>query len=164
VTVPHPKKDIPRGTLKSIEKASPSKIKVTAPAMRYYIALIHKDSKSDFGVSFADFPGCVSAGSTLEEAASMAAEALAGHIDMMADEELDIPDPTPLDAIRLKKENRSGVPILVPAPMPKGWKAKRVNITVPSDILESIDRYAGEHGFNRPGFLVHAAKKIMEAA
>jgi predicted RNase H-like HicB family nuclease len=132
--------------------------------MRHYIALIHKDPKSDIGVSFPDFPGCVSAGSTLEEAASMAAEALAGHIHMMEEEGLDIPDPTPLDAIRAKRENRSGVPVLVPAPMPKAWKATRVNITVPSDVLESIDRYADEHGFNRSGFLVHAAKKIMEAA
>jgi len=46
--------------------------------MRPYIALIHKEPKSDFGVSFPDFPGCVSAGSTLEEAASLAAEALWG--------------------------------------------------------------------------------------
>ncbi|SDR33207.1 Predicted nuclease of the RNAse H fold, HicB family [Rhizobiales bacterium GAS191] len=65
--------------------------------MRHYIALIHKDPKSDFGVSFPDFPGCVSAGSTLEEAAAMAAEALAGHIGLMAEEGLEIPDPTPLD-------------------------------------------------------------------
>ena len=27
--------------------------------MRQYIALIHKDADSDFGVSFPDFPGCV---------------------------------------------------------------------------------------------------------
>ncbi|MBV8450385.1 MAG: type II toxin-antitoxin system HicB family antitoxin [Hyphomicrobiales bacterium] len=48
--------------------------------MRHYIALIHKDRESDFGISFPDFPGCISAGSTLEEAASMAAEALSGHV------------------------------------------------------------------------------------
>ena len=46
-----------------------------------YIAYLHKDSKSDFGVSFPDFPGCVSAGKTLEEARRMAEEALALHIE-----------------------------------------------------------------------------------
>ena len=29
-----------------------------------YIAYLHKDRKSDFGVSFPDFPGCITAGKT----------------------------------------------------------------------------------------------------
>ena len=33
-----------------------------------YIALIHKDARSDYGVSFPDFPGCITAGKTLDEA------------------------------------------------------------------------------------------------
>jgi predicted RNase H-like HicB family nuclease len=45
--------------------------------MAEYIALIHKDPDSDFGVSFPDFPGCVTADATLEEARALAAEALA---------------------------------------------------------------------------------------
>ena len=45
-----------------------------------YIAYLHKDSKSDYGVSFPDFPGCITAGSSLDEARRMAAEALAFHI------------------------------------------------------------------------------------
>jgi len=32
-----------------------------------YIAYLHKDRKSDFGVS-SDFPGCITAGRTLERA------------------------------------------------------------------------------------------------
>ena len=42
-----------------------------------YIAILHKDDKSDYGVSFPDFPGCVTAGATLDEAKDMAKEALA---------------------------------------------------------------------------------------
>ena len=41
-----------------------------------YIAYLHKDRNSDYGVSFPDFPGCITAGKTLEEAHRMAAEAL----------------------------------------------------------------------------------------
>ena len=41
-----------------------------------YIAYLHKDKKSDYGVSFPDFPGCITAGTSLEEARRMAAEAL----------------------------------------------------------------------------------------
>ena len=33
-----------------------------------YIEIIHKDPDSDFGVSFLDFPGCITAGRTLDEA------------------------------------------------------------------------------------------------
>jgi len=32
------------------------------------IAYLHKTRKSDYGVSFLDFPGCITAGRTLEEA------------------------------------------------------------------------------------------------
>ena len=43
--------------------------------MTNYIAIIHKDPKSDFGVSFPDFPGCITAGKTIDEAKDMAKEA-----------------------------------------------------------------------------------------
>jgi len=132
--------------------------------MRYYIALLRKDGRSDFGVSFPDFPGCVSAGSTLEEAARMAEEALWGHIGLMGDEGLPIPEPTPLDEIMRDPDNRSGVPVLIRAPAPKPARVQRVNITIPEDVLEAIDRFAEERGFNRSGFLVQAAKRMMEAA
>ena len=40
--------------------------------MASYVALIRKDPASDYGVDFPDFPGCVTAGRTLEEARRMA--------------------------------------------------------------------------------------------
>ena len=52
--------------------------------MRNYIALIHKDSDSDYGVSFPDLPGVISAGATLDEARQMGAEALAQNWDAVA--------------------------------------------------------------------------------
>ena len=61
-----------------------------------YIAYLHKTQKSDFGVSFPDFPGCVTVGRTLEEARKFAAEALSLHIQgMMEDGEI-IPEPSTL--------------------------------------------------------------------
>src|ERR1019366_9905965 len=36
--------------------------------MRYYIGLIHKDADSDYGVSFPDFPGVATAGTSLDDA------------------------------------------------------------------------------------------------
>lgn len=64
-----------------------------------YLALVHKEPDSDFGVSFPDFPGCVTASKTLEEAKAMAAEALRGHVAAMRAAGLPIPDPSTLGAI-----------------------------------------------------------------
>ena len=44
--------------------------------MRNYIAIVHKEAKSDFGVSFPDFPGCITAGKDIDEAKDMAQDAL----------------------------------------------------------------------------------------
>jgi predicted RNase H-like HicB family nuclease len=65
-----------------------------------YIAYLHKDKNSDYGVSFPDFPGCVTAGSTLEEARSMAAEALALHVAGMREDGEEVPEPSTLDDLR----------------------------------------------------------------
>jgi len=65
--------------------------------MRTYIAILHKDRDSDFGVSFPDFPGCITSGSTLEEAKEMAREALSFHIEGLQADGSSLPDPMSLD-------------------------------------------------------------------
>ncbi|WP_425993879.1 type II toxin-antitoxin system HicB family antitoxin [Caulobacter sp. DWR1-3-2b1] len=129
--------------------------------MVQYIALIHKEAASDYGVSFPDLPGCVTAGSTLDEARAMAEEALALHLEGMAQDGEPIPEPSSLEAVMTDPVNRDGVAILVMAET----KAKivRVNITLPDDTLREIDRYAEAHGFTRSGFLAQAAKRVMAA-
>jgi len=54
--------------------------------MTSYIGLIRKDTDSDFGVDFPDFPGCISAGTTLDEARRMAQEALELHVGGMIED------------------------------------------------------------------------------
>jgi predicted RNase H-like HicB family nuclease len=129
--------------------------------MHNYIALIHKQAGSDFGVSFPDFPGLVSAGSSLEEARAMAAEALAFHIEGLLEDGEVIPAPSPLDAVMADADNRDGVVMLVPVKTGER-RAIRVNVTLPEDVLERIDRYAEEHGFTRSGFIALAAKRVMD--
>lgn len=128
--------------------------------MVHYIALIHKQNDSDYGVSFPDFPGCVSAGVTLEEARRMGAEALAFHIEGLVEDGEPLPEPSTLDAIMRDPDNREGVAILVPALLKS--KSVRVNVTLPEDALRAIDSYAERHGYTRSGFLVSAAKQMME--
>lgn len=128
--------------------------------MRHYIALIHKDDGSDYGVSFPDLPGVISAGATLDEARQMAAEALALHIEGMADEGEPIPEPASLEAIMDVAENRDAVAVLIPIAEGSS-RVVRVNITLPQDVLEQIDAYAEQRGFTRSGFLAAAAKRAM---
>lgn len=130
--------------------------------MAHYIALIHKDPTSDYGVSFPDFPGCVSAGSDLDEARAMGAEALALHIEGLIEDGEALPEPSSLENVMRDPENRDGVAILIPVDAKA--KAVRVNVTIPEDTLKAIDQFAEEHGFTRSGFLATAAKRAMEAA
>lgn len=130
--------------------------------MAHYIALIHKDPDSDYGVSFPDFPGCVSAGSDLDAARAMGAEALALHIEGMIEDGEAIPEPSSLEAVMRDPENRDGVAILIPVDAKA--KSVRVNITIPEDALREIDAYAEAQGFTRSGFLVRAAKQVLESA
>ena len=132
--------------------------------MRFYVALVHKETDSDFGVSFPDFPGCVSAGATLAEAAAMAAEALNGHAGLMADEGETIPAPSTLDLVMSDPNNHDGVPVMIAMTHKTPSRAVRVNITVPEDVLREIDDHAHRTGMNRSGFLVRAAKRAIEDA
>jgi predicted RNase H-like HicB family nuclease len=129
--------------------------------MRQYIGLIHKEADSDFGVSFPDFPGVATAGTTLDDARLMAEEALALHIEGMVADGDPIPAPSTLDEIMNDPQNRDGVAILV-AVRTDAPKIVRVNVTLPEDVLEQIDRFAAAHGFTRSGFLTQAAKRAMQ--
>jgi predicted RNase H-like HicB family nuclease len=80
--------------------------------MRYYIAIVHKESSSDYGVSFPDFPGAVTAASSLDKAVELAAEALALHVEGMLAEGEAIPPPSGFD--RVQAELRDAYAVLVP--------------------------------------------------
>ena len=60
---------------------------------KHYVAVVHKDAASDFGVSFPDFPGVVTSAPTLEEAIKRAGEALTLHVGMLTDGKTASPSP-----------------------------------------------------------------------
>lgn len=68
--------------------------------MAGYIALVHKDDGTSYGVSFPDVPGCISAGDTFEEAVANAGEALAGHFAAMRADGDAIPAPRNYDELK----------------------------------------------------------------
>ena len=75
----------------------------------------------------------------------------------------DIPAPSGLDDIMADPENGHSIAVVAIASevMPR---ALRVNVTIPKDVLDEIDRYAEEKGLTRSGLLTHAAKRFIKAA
>ena len=129
--------------------------------MSQYIGLIHKEARSDYGVSFPDFPGVVTAGKDLDDARAMAEEALTLHVDGLIEDGEALPEPSSLEAVMSDPENKDGVAILV-AVKSAASKSVRVNVTLPEDVLAQIDKYAEAHGLSRSGFLAKAAKQVIE--
>lgn len=81
--------------------------------MSTYIGIIHKDNESDYGVSFPDFPGCITAGYTIEEAKTMAYEALLFHIEGMLEDGERLPLPSSPDEIVKNKAFTDGIAFLL---------------------------------------------------
>src|SRR5258708_10286707 len=104
-----------------------------------YIAYLHKDSKSDFGVSFPDFPGCVTAGKSLDEARRKAPEALAFHIAGMLEDGDKIPKPSKMDDLAGDPHRENAVAFLV-TPVCNKKKTVRVNITAVANQSDILDR------------------------
>ena len=121
-----------------------------------YIAYLHKDQDSDFGVSFPDFPGCVSAGKTLEEARQMAAEALALHIAGLVEDGETIPPSSTLDELAGDPSLRDAVAFLVHVELQTS-RTVRINITARDNQLEQIDRLAASAGMTRSAYIVQSA-------
>lgn len=83
--------------------------------MPAYIALVRKEPDSDYGVDFPDFPGCVTAGKNLEEAQTLAEEALRFHIEGMLADGQPLPRPSRFEDIMSDPANRGTVALLVEA-------------------------------------------------
>ncbi len=128
--------------------------------MPIYIAQLHKDPNSDFGVTFPDFPGCVTAANDLQTLQRNAAEALTLHIAGMVEDGDEVPLPTSLDDYTGNAENDPKLPILLVDVAVTAPRAIRVNVTLPEDVLAAIDRVSG----NRSRFLADAARAKLKAA
>jgi len=120
-----------------------------------YIAYLHKDKNSDYGVSFPDFPGCITAGRTLDEAARMAQEALAFHIQGMIEDGEAVPEPSTLDDVAKDAAKQSAIAFMVKVDASDA--TVRVNITARESQIAKIDELAEAAGLTRSGYMVRAA-------
>lgn len=94
--------------------------------MPHYIALIHKDTDSSYGVSFPDVPGVIAAGDTIDEAMQHAAEALefAAEDWEGRDGSKRLPAPLTIDELRADAEFQQDAADAVIAAVPFRAKAE----------------------------------------
>lgn len=129
--------------------------------MANFIGVVHKDPKSEFGVSFPDFPGCITAGKSIDEAKDMAHDALSLHIKGMLEDGEIIPAPSKLENIMEDPDFSDAAALLVVSVSEDKPRSVRLNITVPEDMLRKIDFVAKKRGMSRSSFLVHAAQHAI---
>lgn len=127
-----------------------------------YIAFIHKEPDSVYGVSFPDLPGCISAGETIDAAVQNAVEALAGHVRMLEADGDPVPAPRDFDAIMadpdLEEDRQGAMTTIVPLVRDRGSTA-RVNVSFDLGLLEAIDAAARARRQTRSAFLASAARR-----
>ena len=125
--------------------------------MRYPV-VIHKDPDSDYGVSVPDLPGCFSAGSSVDEAASNAVEAIECHVEGLLIDGEAIPMGTPIESHKEEPDFADAyVWMFVDVDLSKlSGKSKRINITIPERILSSIDAFAATRNETRSGLIAEA--------
>ena len=122
-----------------------------------YIAYLHKEKTSDYGVSFPDFPGCITAGSNLEEVRRIATQALSFHVAGMREDGEAIPKPSTLDDLGGDPAMKGAVAFLTELREPE--RTVRINITARKSQIAEIDRRARAKGLTRSSYIVQSALK-----
>lgn len=127
-----------------------------------YPVVIHKDENSDYGVTFPDLPGCFSAGETIEKALTNAQEAAECHIEGILIDSEPVPVATAIEKHKDNPDFKDGIWALIDVDISKlSLKSKRVNITMPERLLNSVDHFAKKHGETRSGLLTQAVTEYM---
>lgn len=120
--------------------------------------VIHKDEDSSYSVTIPDMAGCFTAGETMQEAVNNVQQAAECHYFG----EADLPTPSDLERWTQDPAYKDGVWVMVDLDLSRlQVKAKRVNITIPENLLSRIDRYVTAHHLTRSGLLAQAASRYM---
>jgi len=125
--------------------------------VQHYPAIIHKDAESDYGVSFPDFPGCVTATASAEAAVAEAREALQLHVDGLLEDGEALPPPSPLDAVVELAEGGIVTVVAVDDHDP----ALRINITLKQRLLKDADAFAARRGTSRSALIAEALRERL---
>lgn len=130
----------------------------------YVLALVHKEGDA-YGISFPDYPGCISGGRSFAEAVDRGGSALIFHLEGMAEDGDEITLPRQADEVLsdVRQELLDGaLPALIEVEFP--GRSVRVNISIEEGLLSQVDKAAAASGQSRSAFLADAAKARLRAA
>lgn len=126
--------------------------------MQYFIAVVHQEGDSAFGVHFPDVPGCFSASDDMSDLLANASEALALHLEGDS-----APDARSMDAVRsdpeVSSDLASGAFLLAVPFISMSGRSTRANITMDAGLLSAVDQVAEERGLTRSAFLADLARR-----
>jgi predicted RNase H-like HicB family nuclease len=127
--------------------------------MTHVIALIHEED-GVFGVSFPDYPGCISTADTLDDAIRRGREALLFHVEGVIEDGENLPVARGVREIRRDPRLADVLAdaIIVAVPLTLPGRAVRLNITLDEHLLAAVDDAAKASGLTRSGFLADAAR------
>lgn len=128
--------------------------------MLYPIVIEPGSEDHAFGVVVPDIPGCFAAGDSFEEAVINAREAIEGHLEILCEDNLEIPQATQVQSHIGNTDYAGWVWALVEVDItPFLGKSQKVNVTLPDVLIKRIDdTVARQPNYkSRSGFLAQAA-------
>ena len=127
--------------------------------MLYPVYIHVGDNKHAHGVVFPDFEGCFSAADTWEELPAAIQEAAETYFYDGAP----VPVPSKLEKLTKQKEYQGGVWMLADINVSKlRTKSVRLNISLPENVISTIDDYTKRHRLSRSAFIAKAALHEIE--
>ncbi|HPQ95467.1 MAG: type II toxin-antitoxin system HicB family antitoxin [Thiothrix sp.] len=128
-----------------------------------YPVVIHHDVGSAYGVTVTDIPGCFSAGETVDEALENTKVAIAGHLEILAEDGELAPAASAIQAHLNHPDYADGVWAYVEMDItPYLGKSEKVNVTLPAMLIRKIDdAVAAGKGKNRSAFLADSALRAL---
>jgi predicted RNase H-like HicB family nuclease len=127
---------------------------------RFYPAVVERGPKNSFGAWFPDFPGCVAAGPSRDEAIRRAEIAVARAADALAERDEELPLATPIEEIVLPKNCNFIAWFIVGVEPPN--PSERINIYLPRNLIAQVDSKATELGMSRSSFFGMAVSGMVE--
>ena len=128
--------------------------------MLYPVYVHLGDAKHAHGVTFPDFPGCFSAADNWNDLPTTIQEAVEAHFHGEPDA---VPPPTALEKLSADPQYQGGVWLLADVDLTRiDTRPVRLNVSLPSNLVQQIDTWASEHHLTRSGFLAKAAVAAMQ--
>lgn len=129
--------------------------------MKQFVAVVHKDSDSAFGVHFPDVPGCFSAADCWNEVHANAVAALRYWFEDAAPVE-----PRGLEEIRelAAADLAAGASLMVVPLVEVANRKVRANVSIDQGVLSAIDSEARRRGQTRAAFIAEAARREIEGS